>query len=225
MAIDADELTEPEPELPASSTPARPRGPAGRHRSWSGSLAWYVVLSALSLIVLLPIYFTLVRAHLRPRRRPFTGASPFVAARASSGTCFSQALDQGDLGPALLPQPGRHRCSSPARQVLTSVLAAYAFAFLRFPFKRVVFALFMATLLLPLEVTLLPNLHTDPRPRAGSTRYQGLTVPVPGHRLRHVPHPPGLPRHPRRDPRRHPARGLGPLGQFLWSSRCRSPGR
>lgn len=43
-------------------------------------------------------------------------------------------------------------------QVVTSILAAYAFVFLRFPFKRLVFALFMATLLLPVEVTLVGNI-------------------------------------------------------------------
>jgi sn-glycerol 3-phosphate transport system permease protein len=45
-------------------------------------------------------------------------------------------------------------------QVITSILAAYAFVFLRFPFKRTMFALFMATLLLPLEVTLVGNVST-----------------------------------------------------------------
>jgi sn-glycerol 3-phosphate transport system permease protein len=45
-------------------------------------------------------------------------------------------------------------------QVTTSILAAYAFVFLRFPFKRLLFALFMGTLLLPLEVTLVGNIVT-----------------------------------------------------------------
>jgi sn-glycerol 3-phosphate transport system permease protein len=36
-----------------------------------------------------------------------------------------------------------------ALQVTTSILAAYAFVFLRFPLKRLLFALLMATLLLP----------------------------------------------------------------------------
>jgi sn-glycerol 3-phosphate transport system permease protein len=45
-------------------------------------------------------------------------------------------------------------------QVTTSITSAYAFVFLEFPFKRVLFALFMATLLLPLEVTLVANVAT-----------------------------------------------------------------
>jgi sn-glycerol 3-phosphate transport system permease protein len=47
-----------------------------------------------------------------------------------------------------------------ALQVTTSILAAYAFVFLRFPLKRLLFALLMATLLLPLEVTLVGNVTT-----------------------------------------------------------------
>ena len=47
-----------------------------------------------------------------------------------------------------------------AAQLITSLLAAYAFTFLRFPLKRVLFAVFMATLMLPIEVTLIPNVQT-----------------------------------------------------------------
>ncbi|MGI8756652.1 MAG: carbohydrate ABC transporter permease [Acidimicrobiales bacterium] len=47
-----------------------------------------------------------------------------------------------------------------AAQVLTSLMSAYAFVFLRFPLKRILFALFMATLLLPVEVTLVGNIAT-----------------------------------------------------------------
>jgi sn-glycerol 3-phosphate transport system permease protein len=61
-------------------------------------------------------------------------------------------------------------------QVLTSVLAAYAFVFLRFPLKRIVFALFMATLMLPLEVTLIGNVETM-RTLHWFNSFQGLTAP------------------------------------------------
>jgi sn-glycerol 3-phosphate transport system permease protein len=40
------------------------------------------------------------------------------------------------------------------------VLAAYAFTFVRFPFKRLMFALCIATLMVPAEVTILPNYRT-----------------------------------------------------------------
>jgi sn-glycerol 3-phosphate transport system permease protein len=72
---------------------------------------------------------------------------------------WNQGWDRGNLGPAL----GRSFTITlfiTVAQVVTSIFAAYAFAFLRFPFKTLVFAVFMATLLLPLEVTLLANVQT-----------------------------------------------------------------
>lgn len=61
-------------------------------------------------------------------------------------------------------------------QVTTSILAAYAFVFLRFPFKRIIFALFMATLLLPLEVTLVGNIATI-RQLEWTNTLQALVLP------------------------------------------------
>jgi sn-glycerol 3-phosphate transport system permease protein len=40
------------------------------------------------------------------------------------------------------------------------VLAAYAFAFLRFPFRRTLFVVFLATTMVPFEVTFLTNQET-----------------------------------------------------------------
>jgi sn-glycerol 3-phosphate transport system permease protein len=73
------------------------------------------------------------------------------------GEVWTQAWSSARLGPAM----GRSLVMAvaiTATQVTSSILAAYAFAFLRFPFKRLLFALFMATLLLPLEVTLIGNI-------------------------------------------------------------------
>lgn len=42
-------------------------------------------------------------------------------------------------------------------ELTTSVLAAYAFARMRFPGKNIVFTLFLATLMIPSEATLIPN--------------------------------------------------------------------
>ncbi|CAN5798047.1 hypothetical protein BH10ACT1_BH10ACT1_10970 [soil metagenome] len=61
-------------------------------------------------------------------------------------------------------------------QVSTSIMAAYAFVFLRFPFKRILFALFMATLLLPLEVTLVGNIATI-RQLEWTNTMQALVLP------------------------------------------------
>src|SRR5690606_11580380 len=86
------------------------------------------------------------------------GTVAFVVV-AFGATVWNRAWDGGDLAPAM----GRSFTMTvliTVAQVVTSILAAYAFAFLRFPAKSLIFALFMATLLLPIEVTLLGNVQT-----------------------------------------------------------------
>jgi ABC-type glycerol-3-phosphate transport system permease component len=59
-----------------------------------------------------------------------------------------------------------------AGMLVTSVLAAYAFARLDFSGKNVVFALFLATMMIPFEATLIPNYITITRlPDPGSIRF------------------------------------------------------
>jgi sn-glycerol 3-phosphate transport system permease protein len=88
---------------------------------------------------------------------------------------WTDAWDQGRLGPALI----RSFVMSVliiVLQLVTSVFAGYAFAFLRFPFKGLLFAAVMATLLLPIEVTLLGNIQTM-RSLGWIDSYQGLVAP------------------------------------------------
>ena len=101
----------------------------------------------------------------RPVWRPLLVASLASVAVVTFATVafgtsvWSRGWDQGDLGPAM----GRSLTITiliTVAQVVTSILAAYAFAFLRFPGKTLIFAVFMGTLLLPLEVTLLANVQT-----------------------------------------------------------------
>jgi sn-glycerol 3-phosphate transport system permease protein len=60
--------------------------------------------------------------------------------------------------------------------VVTSVLSAYAFAVLDFPGRNVVFGVFLATLLVPLEATMVVNRRTVDQ-LGWLNSYQGLAVP------------------------------------------------
>lgn len=134
---------------------------------------WYVALSALAAVVLLPVYFTFVRAVAPPTS--LLRSDTLLFPEEFEWDVFSRAWDKANLGGAL----GRSLVVTVAitvAQVATSVLAAYAFAYLWFPFKRTLFAAFMATLLLPLEVTVLPNLATISN-WGWRDSYQGLIVP------------------------------------------------
>ena len=136
------------------------------------AVGWYVVLAALSLIVLLPVYLVVIRALSTPAAA--LKGSPFTI-HGAQWDVFKRAFDQGHLGPALLRSLFVTLLIT-GGQLFTAILAAYAFAFLRFPAKSAIFGVFMATLLLPVEVTLLPNIHTI-RDLGWLNSYQGLAVP------------------------------------------------
>lgn len=72
------------------------------------------------------------------------------------GAVWTESWDSASLGPAMR-QSLIMAVLITVAQVTTSIMSAYAFVFLDFPLKRILFALFMGTLLLPLEVTLVGN--------------------------------------------------------------------
>jgi len=60
--------------------------------------------------------------------------------------------------------------------IVTSLLAGYAFACLQFPGRNVIFGLFLATMMVPFEVTLIPNFLTI-RALGLYNTYAALVVP------------------------------------------------
>ncbi len=61
-------------------------------------------------------------------------------------------------------------------QIITASTAAYAFAFLRFPGKTFLFALFLATMMIPWEVIMIPNYLTIKNWNLLDS-YTGLIIP------------------------------------------------
>ena len=64
-------------------------------------------------------------------------------------------------------------------EVINATMSAYALAFLRFPFKHVVFILILAALMVPAQVTILPNYLTiaDFFGQNWINTYQGIVLP------------------------------------------------
>jgi sn-glycerol 3-phosphate transport system permease protein len=85
------------------------------------------------------------------------------------------AWDQGRLGRYLVNSAVVAVLITVA-QLVTSTLSAYAFAFLEFPAKRAVFLGFLATLLVPLEATIVVNRRTVDS-LGWLNSFQGLAVP------------------------------------------------
>jgi sn-glycerol 3-phosphate transport system permease protein len=137
----------------------------------AGRVGRYLLLCTVTFVVLFPIYTTVVAA-LKPGDQVLK--NPLVPTTITFDVLVD-AWNEGRLGRYLLNSFVVATIVTVA-QVVTSVLAAYAFAILEFPGKRVVFLVFVATLLVPAEATLVVNLDTVDRLGWLNT-YQGLAVP------------------------------------------------
>ena len=132
----------------------------------------YVLLVIASLMVMFPLFFSLSLAlqgeTVTPSLIPDFGK-----------------LDWGVFGKAFAQEPSLGRwilnsfvVSSAVTlgQLITSALAAYALANLNFPGKNLFFLIFLGTLLVPFEATIIPNYLTIVGLNWKDS-YQGLVVP------------------------------------------------
>jgi sn-glycerol 3-phosphate transport system permease protein len=136
-----------------------------------GLIGRYGLLAAISVIVLFPIYTTIVAA-LKPGNRVLI--HPLVP-ESITFDVLREAWTEGRLGRYLLNSI-IVAVAVTIGQVVTSLMAAYAFALLRFPGRDVLFVVVLATLLVPLEATVVVNrLTVDTLGWLNS--YPGLIVP------------------------------------------------
>jgi sn-glycerol 3-phosphate transport system permease protein len=146
---------------------------AERRSTLPRTVGRYALLTVAAVVVLLPIYTAAVLS-IQPSYRLLQFPKVLVPTTIELDT-FRRAWSTAHLGRYMLNSAGLSLVIVTA-QIVTSVLAAYAFAFLRFPFKRVLFIAFLATLMVPAEVTLVANYETM-RNLGWLGTYQGLAVP------------------------------------------------
>jgi sn-glycerol 3-phosphate transport system permease protein len=72
---------------------------------------------------------------------------------------FAIAFDEAHFG-IYLRNSAIVTISIVAAELITSVLAAYAFTFIRFPLRGAMFMACLATLMVPMEATIIPNYRT-----------------------------------------------------------------
>ena len=133
----------------------------------------YAALTVGAVVVLAPIYFTIVNSLL-PSDQLAHQPPPFFPTNPQWHD-YTEAWTSGHLA-RYMATSAIMTISIVVAQLVTSTLAAYAFAFLRFPFKRTLFLLCLATLMIPFEVTFITNLDTVSSLGWFNT-YQGLAVP------------------------------------------------
>lgn len=131
----------------------------------------YVLLAVVSFIVLFPVYTTIV-ASLKPGNKVLR--NPLVP-DAFTLDILREAWSEGRLGRFILNSLVVAVIVTVC-QVATSVMSGYAFAMLDFPGRGPLFVLFLATLLVPLEATLVVNRRTIDS-LGWLNSYQGLAAP------------------------------------------------
>jgi len=133
----------------------------------------YAALTIGAVVVLAPIYFTIVNSLLPPSQ--LAHQPPPLFPSSPEWHDYSLAWTSGHLA-RYMATSAVMTVSIVLGQLVTSTFAAYAFAFLRFPFKRTLFLLCLATLMIPFEVTFITNLDTLSSLGWFNT-YEGLAVP------------------------------------------------
>lgn len=159
-------------EVLAADRGAPPVPPSVKGAAWRKA-GRYLALSVAAFIVLFPIYSAVVVA-IQPAQALLKWPGILIPTDFDFGT-FGEAFNQGHLGRFLRNSLIQSSLTTVA-QVTTSVLAAYAFAFLRFPGKRWVFYAFLATLMVPTEVIIVAQFQIV-SDLGWLNSYAGLVVP------------------------------------------------
>jgi len=141
----------------SGSSAATPRTRSMSSRRTLRRWASYAVLTFGALIVLFPLYLTVVSSLLT--QSEYVARPPVFFPFHPQWNAYSKAFFQGGMG--------RYFVNSVEQSVLivvgstiTSILAAWAFAVYEFPFKRILWALVISTLMIPFEVTIVVNVQT-----------------------------------------------------------------
>jgi sn-glycerol 3-phosphate transport system permease protein len=133
----------------------------------------YVTLVIVAVLILFPIWTTLMGA-LKPGPKLLDYPRSLLPVDLTLDT-LREAWRVGHLNRYLV-NSAIVSIAITIGQIVTAVLAGYAFAFLRFPLRRTIFVIFLATLMVPAEVTVLVNVETI-QDLHWIDSYQALIVP------------------------------------------------
>lgn len=155
----------------AITAPRRSSGTAFQSPRGVRLVGRYALLGLVTFVVLFPVYTTVVAA-LKPGDRVLQ--NPLVP-DAFTLDILREAWTEGRLGRFIFNSLVVAVIVT-VFQVATSVMSGYAFAMLEFPGRNVLFVVFLATLLVPLEATLVVNRRTVDT-LGWLNSYQGLSAP------------------------------------------------
>jgi ABC-type glycerol-3-phosphate transport system permease component len=124
---------------------------------WVTVTLTYAVLCLGALIILLPIYLAVVNSLL-PKQDAISYPPKLFAPDPQWGN-YGKAMDAVPLGRYMFNSFMQSSIIT-IGALATSTLAAYAFAFMQFPLRNFLFILFLSTLMVPWEASIIPNFQT-----------------------------------------------------------------
>lgn len=145
-----------------------------RARLTVGQAFSYIVLTLGAIVMLVPFAWMVSTAFKDPGAA-FTYPPRWIPDPAT-GASFQQVWTKVSFGRYLF-NSSVVAVTVTLAEVITSSLAAYAFARLRFPGRDTLFLLYLATLMIPGQVTIIPNFIIM-RYLHWINTYQGLIVPA-----------------------------------------------
>lgn len=142
-------------------------------KDWTAKTAVYAVLILSALAVLFPVYFALAGSVMSTG--DLTKSPPALLPSGVHPGNFADVFRAVPLGRQYLNSVVVAVLITVA-QLVTSVLAAYAFVFLPLKWRRAVFGLFLGTLMIPWEAIIIPNYQTISESGLANT-YFALVLP------------------------------------------------
>jgi sn-glycerol 3-phosphate transport system permease protein len=159
----------------AERAPVQPRrnGPLSRQNLVATIATSYVPLVLATLVVVLPLLWMVLASFKSPSE--LLTQTPRVLPDSFAPTNYAEAAETVPFG-RLFFNSVLVTAIGAGIKVALAVLTAYALVFVRFPGKKVIFALVLATLMVPPQVSLLPN-YVLITGLGGADTYWGIILP------------------------------------------------
>jgi ABC-type glycerol-3-phosphate transport system permease component len=125
-----------------------------KSRRTLSSIAFYAILTLVAVVVIFPLWSAFTISMLTDQE--VATYPPRLWPSGLSLENFKHALEQAPLARYLLNSVIQSTIVM-LGQLITASLAAYAFAFIDFKGRNIVFLVFLATLMIPWEATIIPN--------------------------------------------------------------------
>lgn len=127
------------------------------NQSKVSSVFGHVLMMLIVVIMLYPVAFA-VGASFKPQNEIFSNVLNFFTANPTLSN-FKRAVERIDYFKVVWNTFAIAFCVM-AFKVFTSYLCAYAFVFLNFPLKRILYFVLISTMFIPFTVTMIPNYIT-----------------------------------------------------------------